>query len=98
MDYKLHISPQAEEDIEYAAFWYELLKNGLGSEFILAVDAELNSIKRTPAMYPKVYKDFRRAVINSFPYGIFYIIINNTINILAVFLLSRNPESFKKRT
>jgi plasmid stabilization system protein ParE len=98
MDYKLFIFPQAEDDIEYAAFWYELHRNGLGSEFILTIDAELNSIKRTPAMYPKVYKDYRRAIINRFPYGIFYIINDDSINILAVIHLSRNPKTFKKRT
>jgi toxin ParE1/3/4 len=98
MVYNLSIFPQAEEDIEFAAFWYELHRNGLGSEFILAIDAELNSIQRTPAMYPKIYKDYRRAIINRFPYGIFYIIKDDTINILAVIHLSRNPKTFKKRT
>ena len=97
MAYKLLISPEAQEDIEFAAFWYELHKNGLGSEFILSIDAEINLISRNPLVYPKIYKHVRRAVINRFPYAIFYIVNNKIINILALIHQSRNPKIFKKK-
>ena len=96
MVYKLIVFPQAQEDIEYAAFWYELHKNGLGSDFILALDAELNQLSRNPLLNSKIHKDFRRAIINRFPYSVFYIVINKQILVLAILHQSRNPKVLKK--
>lgn len=97
MEFKLFIFPEAQEDIEYASFWYELNKNELGSEFILALDAELNQIRNNPHIHNKIYKEFIRAIIDRFPYAIFYIIDDYRINILAIIHLSRNPKIWKKR-
>jgi hypothetical protein len=56
----LIIRPVAERDLAEAYGWYEAQVPGLGSDFLLSIDAVLSSIQRTPEMYPIVHKNVRR--------------------------------------
>jgi hypothetical protein len=47
----LVIRPDAERDLAEAYGWYEERVPGLGSDFLLSIDAALSSIQRTPKMY-----------------------------------------------
>lgn len=91
------IRPEAEEDIREGFYWYEECSKGLGSDFILSIDACLYSIKRFPEMYPKVYKNIRRTILKRFPFGIFYIIEEKRIAVIAVMHCSRHPKNWGKR-
>ena len=59
MNYKLIVRPEAEAELEAAFVWYEQQVVGLGSQFLLVVDAAINSIQRNPLQYPVIYKDIR---------------------------------------
>jgi len=48
MSRELIIRPEAETDLLEAFNWYEARVPGLGSEFLHAIDALLNSILRNP--------------------------------------------------
>jgi len=95
---KLIIKPLAEIDAKEAMLWYNDKLEGLGREFLLSLDAKINAIQRNPKQFPIKYKNIRRALIDRFPYGIFYIVKNNTIYILAIIHTKRNPTTWKKRT
>jgi len=95
---KLIIKPLAEIDAKEAMLWYNDKLEGLGREFLLSLDAKINAIQRNPKQFPIKYKNIRRALIDRFPYGIFYIIENETIYILAIIHTKRNPTTWKKRT
>lgn len=90
--YKLIIKPFAEEDAKEAANWYNEKRDGLGNEFLLALEASFTSLQRNPNHYQVVYKGLQRALIVRFPYGIFFIVEGNTIYILAIFHTSRSPK------
>ena len=95
--YKLILKPFAEEDAAKAAVWYNDKSDGLGNEFLLALDAKINAIQRNPNHFQVVYKNIRRALANRFPYGIFFIVENDTFYILAILHTSRNPKIWKDR-
>ena len=97
MKYKVIVRPEAELDLSDAVKWYEENLKGLGSNFLLSVEAAIQSLSRNPETYPKVYKNIRRALIRKFPFGVHYIIEENQIIILAVFHFSRNPNNWKSR-
>lgn len=94
---KLKLKPLAEIDITEAAIWYNFQRDGLGEEFLLALEAKFNEIKRNPYQFKIIYKNVRRAFPNRFPYGIFFIMEENIIYILAIVHTSRNPKTWKKR-
>ena len=51
MNLELIIRPEAEADIAEAFDWYENRVPGLGSEFLLVLDALFNSILRNHLLY-----------------------------------------------
>ena len=73
MIYKLIIRPEAEAELEEAFVWYEQQVAGLGSQFLLALDATINSLRRNPFQCPVVHKQVRRALVRRFPYQVCYI-------------------------
>jgi toxin ParE1/3/4 len=57
----------AELDATDAAIWYNKKQDGLGNEFILALEASLNAINRNPLQYATVHKNIKRALTRGFP-------------------------------
>jgi plasmid stabilization system protein ParE len=92
------IQPDAVNDILEAAKWYDNNLKGLGESFLGSVDSAIYSVQQNPEAYPKVYKELRRILLKKFPFGIFYLIEENNIVIVAVFHASRNPKQWKGRT
>ncbi len=97
MIYKLLIRPEAESELLEAVKWYEEKVKGLGSNFLLNVEATIESILRIPEAYAPTYKNTRRALVRKFPFGIHYIIKKENIVVLAIFHARRDPGEWKKR-
>jgi plasmid stabilization system protein ParE len=97
MAVRLVVAPEAELDIAEAYVWYEKRRIGLGEEFLSAVDACVEGIRRQPEMYALVHDVYRRALIRRFPYAVFYEYAEATVTIYAVFHTSRDPEKWRQR-
>ena len=65
------LKPEAEEDLTQAVLWYESKKEGLGAEFLLVVEACLQSISRNAKVNRPVYEKIRRSVLHRFPYIVY---------------------------
>ena len=98
MPRELIIRPEAEAELGEAFEWYESRVQGLGSEFLLAIDATLSGILRNPLQHPLVHKTVRRALLRRFPYEIFFVLGNHHIVILSVFHAKRNPKRWTDRS
>jgi plasmid stabilization system protein ParE len=97
MTRELIILPEAEADIARAFNWYEARVTGLGSQFLLALDAAFNSVLRNHSIYPEVYRTVRRALTRRFPFAVFFVVEETRIVILSVFHVKRNPDAWKHR-
>lgn len=97
MNRRLIIRPEAESEMTEAFDWYEERVSGLGSEFLLCVDAAFNAILRNPQQFPRVHKIVRRAITRRFPYEVFFVEDNERIVVLSVFHVKRNPKRWQKR-
>ncbi len=97
MNYSIIIRPEAEDDLIDVYNWYEEQSRGLGMDFLRCIDASLNSIQHYPEMYQKIHKNIRRTFIRRFPYGIFYLVDEDKIVILAILHVKRDPKLWKKR-
>ena len=98
MNDPFRVFPEAESDIRTAYCWYEERRSGLGEEFILSLEAGFSAIQRQPELYQPIYKKVRRQLIKRFPYGVFYIYENETIVVIDVFHVKRNPKFWQQRT
>lgn len=98
MKFKIFITPEAEVDILESKYWYEQKLSRLGSQFITKIDNKISTIRESPRQFPIVKSSIRRALINKFPFAIFFVIKENTIIILAVSHVKRNPRTWINRT
>lgn len=97
MEFKLRIRQEAEKDLQEAFDYYQLCRMGLGHEFVMCEDAALHAIQRNPLQYPQVYKNIFRTFVHRFPFGIYYLIKQDIIIVMAVLHVRRNPIHWQKR-
>ena len=95
MSRRLVVRPEAETEMAEAFDWYEDRVPGLGSEFLLCVDAVFSAILRSPQHYPQVHKVVRRAIARRFPYEIFFVDDEERVVVLSVFHAKRNPKRWQ---
>jgi toxin ParE1/3/4 len=91
------IQPDAEADLNEAYHWYERQRSGLGADFLLCFEDSLQKVRRNPELYPFVRKPLRRAWMQRFPYGLFYVAEQGVVAVLGVFHASRDPKCWQSR-
>ena len=87
----------AEVDIEEAALWYELRSQGLGADFLHAVDVSFEQIRRSPESFQQIYKNARRARIRRFPYVAYFVSTASRIQLVACLHAKRDPRLWQRR-
>ncbi len=81
--YRVVIRAKAEADMLAAARWYEEQSPGLGTEFLRATEICIASVSRNPSMYAAMYRNIRRALFRRFPYGLFFLLLDDTLIVVA---------------
>ena len=72
MSHEIRIRKRAQEDIASAARWYESQRAELGGEFLDEVRSTFSLIAENPKLYPEIHRQTRRAMLQRFPFGVFY--------------------------
>ena len=88
---------RAKLDLLDARHWYEKREPGLGTAPLAEVEATLRQIQEHPAIHPRVDEHVRRAALQRFPYGIFYVVTGETIRVIAILHRARSPETWQSR-
>ncbi|MBF4473725.1 type II toxin-antitoxin system RelE/ParE family toxin [Flavobacterium sp. HJJ] len=86
------LSIQAENELEDALQYYDLISTKIGDNFLKQIDACIESILLNPETYKLEFDVYRQAVVQKFPFVIIYTKIDSTILISAIFHTSRNPN------
>ncbi len=97
MTRRLIIRPEAEAEMGDAFDWYEERFSGLGSEFLMCLDAVFSAIVRSPQQFPLVHRVVRRALTRRFPYEVLFVENKERIVVLSVFHAKRNPKRWQER-
>ncbi len=88
---------EAEEEFLAAISRYNGDRAGLGDEFADEVRRTLERIVRYPEAWVALSRRTRRCLTNRFPYGVLYQMRGDTLLIVAVMHLSRDPRSWRRR-
>ena len=97
MSLDLLIKPRAELDLLEAYNFYDELSPGIGAELVRIVDERMRFIGTNPKACPIKYRDFRRALVPKFPYGIYYRIEEKLVVVFCVLALRQDPGSIQLR-
>ncbi len=88
---------EAEVELQEAAAWYEAISPRLAVRFVYAIDEAVKAIATAPLQYAVVSHGRRRAGVRRFPYGLFFLVEEQRIVVLACFHAKRNPRRWQKR-
>ena len=94
---KITFLTAAEDEMIQSAQFYETQTNGLGTDFLTAVDFAVQSIHDNPELWPVIRNHVRRRLLKRFPFGILYRISKDEITVIAVMNLHRDPDYWHSR-
>ncbi|MBX9637511.1 MAG: type II toxin-antitoxin system RelE/ParE family toxin [Nitrosomonas oligotropha] len=96
MAFRLKFSARALREVGEARTWYETQSPGLGEEFVAAIALQLKRLEQAPLLYAEVIPRVHRALLPRFPYGLFYVVREDLVHILAVLHDKRSPGQWPK--
>ncbi len=96
MSLRVTLSREAEADLAEAVDWYEEWA-GRGADFVARVRAVLKQIGDFPDRSPIVFPSVRRALIRRTPYGVYYRVHPDHVEVLAVYHGRRDPSGWQGR-
>ena len=88
---------QAALDVEEAASWYESRRPGLGLRFLDELDYVLKRVTAAPFQFPVIHSGVRRALLNRFPYSVYFLACDDEVEVLAVLHQHRHPDTWGSR-
>jgi hypothetical protein len=66
-------------------------------EYLNAVEAALALVRRSPLMFPVVYRDTRRALLRKFPYALYYVTSPAATRVVACVHARQSPGRWQER-
>jgi toxin ParE1/3/4 len=77
--------------------WYAEVSPQLSQRFAQAIEGTVQTIAEFPLRFPVVHKGRRRAGVRRFPYGLFYLVEDSRLLVIACFHGRRDPRRWQRR-
>lgn len=78
------LRPEARAELVEAWAWYEARRAGLGDSMVTCVEAAVAMAARTPEAFQVVHGEVRRVLLRRFPYGVYYVVEDDALVVLAI--------------
>ena len=95
MAYQIAFTRRAQREARKVADWYQE-KGASPDRFVDELDILLRAISDAPLKFSEIVPGVRRALLQRFPYAVFFSIKFRVARILAVLHTSRNPARWPK--
>ena len=89
---KVRFLALAQQEMDDAVAWYNEQAVGLGQEFLDELDRAVRRAVTFPMSCPEIEPEIRRCLLARFPYGLIYGVDGETIIVVAVAHLHREPR------
>jgi plasmid stabilization system protein ParE len=97
MNLPLDFHVEAVEEVDAAYAWYEQHRPGLGEGFFSALLEQLDRIQENPEGWAILYRKIRACSMQRFPYVIYYRLLADRIDVIAVQHGHRDPRVWRRR-
>jgi plasmid stabilization system protein ParE len=91
------LRPEAVQDVESAQDWYEQQRVGLGQAFLDRLSEALGRVGAMPEMYAITWQNVRSCPLKRFPFIVYYRVLDDLVEVLAVLHGSRDPTVWQGR-
>jgi plasmid stabilization system protein ParE len=88
---------EAVDEVDAAYRWYDEQRAHLGEEFLEALLKQINDIQARPEGWAVLYRKIRACPMRRFPYIIYYRVLPERINVVAVQHGHRSPRAWRSR-
>lgn len=98
--FSIELSDDAEDDFNKSYEYYHYHEDNpkVADALYISINHCFEIIKQNPNTFPIAYKNVRKYVIKKFPFVVYYRIVDEVIQVIAIFHTSRNPETWNERT
>lgn len=93
----VRFSDEAADEVRAAARWYRQADLELERQFRSALRRCVRTIQANPEAFPVVLDRSRRALMRTFPYGVYYTVLDQTVFVIAVYYSKRDPDRLQDR-
>jgi plasmid stabilization system protein ParE len=93
----LLLRPEADADIQVSYDELEEVQVGLGDQFVARVREVLERIEAMPRLFAVVWHDVRAVRLKKFRHVVYYIILDDRVEILAVLHGARDTSVWQSR-
>ncbi|MBX9630498.1 MAG: type II toxin-antitoxin system RelE/ParE family toxin [Burkholderiales bacterium] len=94
---RVEIDEEALAEAADARDYYTAVNQGLGHDFLIALDRAINRIIAQPSTWPSYTRRTRRYLMDRFPYAVIYMVREDTIRVLAIAHQHRRPGYWTER-
>lgn len=91
------LRPEAIQDLEAARAWYDDQRAGLGDVFAARAAAALDGVGLFPELYGHVWRDVRAAPVRRHPYVVYYCVLTDRVDVLAVLHAHMDSSTWQSR-
>lgn len=95
---KVRFLALAQKELDDAVSWYDEQSDNLGKEFLDELDRAVRRSVAFPMSGSEIEPGLRRCLLARFPYGLIYGVESNTIVVVAIAHLHREPRYWIDRT
>jgi plasmid stabilization system protein ParE len=93
----LLLSPAAERDVAGAFDAFERIQAGLGRRFTARLREVLQRIEALPELFPRIWHDVRAVRLKTFRYVVYYVVLADRVEVLAVLHGARDASAWQSR-
>ena len=97
MTLPVRLTPAAKKDLALAERWYFSEAPYVLGSFEEEIDRALGRISDRPELYSIVEARVRRAPVRKFPFSVFYRVLPQWIEVIAVVHQARNARTWQRR-
>jgi toxin ParE1/3/4 len=99
MPFVIEIDPEAAQDIEAVAQWYDGQRTGLGDTFLSEVNALLSRLAERPLAFPSPpgHPTVRQSPLRRFPYRLLFEVANHHVYVVACSHVRQRPDWWAER-
>ena len=93
---EIRLLETAQEDLREGWTFYELASPGLGDYFLDCIQADVRSLAVFAGIH-EMSEGFHRMLVKRFPFAVYYLLDDQSIEIYAILDCRREPEWIVKR-